>query len=129
MENLQGQCLCGRTIITVSQITRDVTVCHCSMCRKQAAGPMFYTDRVPDNQIHFNQKETVGVYPSSKEIERGFCNQCGTFLFFRNTKQQMTSMNPELFDEQISALNFEKEIYYDDKPDYYVFANETVKRP
>lgn len=127
MENLQGQCLCGKTTLTVARLGEEVTACHCSMCRKQAAGPIFYAEKTTIDQVDFNKDETISVYQSSQWGERGFCNQCGTFLYFRNQQDKHISLNPELFQELTEVSHFNKEIFYGDKPDYYEFANETIK--
>lgn len=127
MRDVHGSCLCGETKLTVNRLGNEITACHCSMCRKQTAGPIFYTEEVAFNQIHFNQEETISIFRSSEWAERGFCNQCGTFLFYRYQKEKQAYLNAELFEELTAEALFNEEIFYADKPDYYDFANETNK--
>ncbi len=45
MSNIDsGSCLCGKTHITVKNISKNVGACHCSMCRKWGGGPLMAVD-------------------------------------------------------------------------------------
>lgn len=127
MKQVKGTCLCGETIMTVTELRNHITACHCKMCRKQNASAAFFTEEVAAENLTFNQEDTISVYPSSEWAERGFCNRCGTFLFYRYRKEKQAHLNVELFDDWLKEAHFREQIFYGNKPDYYEFANTTEK--
>lgn len=127
MKNEQGKCLCGETIVKVEKQVKKVLACHCSMCRKQTAGPIFYAEAIQERAVHFLSDTHLSIYSSSKIAERAFCRKCGTFVYFKEKDKDFLHFNVELFDEAVDTLEFKEEIYYEDKPSYYTFANQTKK--
>ena len=57
-------------------------VCHCRMCQKAFGGYFAPLAGVPLGDFAWI-KGTPGVFQSSEAVERGFCRDCGTPLFFR----------------------------------------------
>ena len=118
----QGKCLCGAVRITVKTASNSVGACHCSMCRQWGGGPLMViecgTDVVIDGEAH------VSVFDSSPWAERAFCRECGSHLFYRlkSTGQHMVSIGLFEADER---LVFDHQVYIDEKPAFYSFANET----
>lgn len=121
---ISGRCLCGAISITVESAPDVVDACHCNMCRKWSGGPQFAIDC--GNSVSFEGTEHITVFQSSEWAERGFCAKCGTHLFYRLKKPNHYMMLPGIFDE-LADLKFIKEIFIDEKPDYYSFANDTEK--
>jgi hypothetical protein len=74
--------------------------------------------------VSFEGEEDISVFNSSAWADRGFCKQCGTHLFYRFKERQTYSLPAGLFDDD-SAFVFESQIFIDQKPSYYHFANET----
>jgi hypothetical protein len=68
----------------------------------------------------------LGVYQSSDWAERLFCKTCGANLFYRMRDGSMHSVNAGALDD-LSGLKFTTEIFIDEKPDYYDFAQPTKK--
>lgn len=68
--------------------------------------------------------EHVRTYASSEWAERGFCAQCGTHLFYRLAQGELYALPVGLFDEG-AAWPFELQIFVDQKPDNYRFADAT----
>ena len=64
------------------------------------------------------------MYRSSEWAERGFCHLCGSHLFYllQATRQHMVPVG--LFDA-CEGLEFDQQVFIDEKPAYYNFANET----
>jgi len=116
-----GRCLCGAITFTCSEV-HEVDACHCDMCRRWAGGPMFaarpkeisWTGAVP------------ATYRSSDWAERGFCATCGTSLFYKLVPTSEIFINPHAFDD-LSGLEFGLQVFVDEKPPFYDFANETKK--
>ena len=76
-----GQCLCGDVEIDARGLQTRVGVCHCGMCRNWGGGPFFSIQC--EGEISINNKNKVSIFNSSEWAERGFCNHCGTHLFYK----------------------------------------------
>lgn len=76
------------------------------------------------SEVSFGGEDSIAVYNSSKEAERGFCNSCGSNLFYRVKKDQHHYISPGLFDSQ-EPFTFERQIFIDKKPPFYKFENDT----
>ncbi|MCG8428980.1 MAG: GFA family protein [Chromatiales bacterium] len=118
----KGHCLCGAITINASTMDKNVGACHCGMCRRWSGGPLLAVDCGTD--VSFEGKENITVYNSSEWAERGFCNQCGSHLFYRLKENQQYIMPVGLFEDQ-SSFEFDHQVFIDNKPAYYHFGNET----
>lgn len=123
---MKGQCVCGATTFTVELKNHDVHACHCSICRRQTSGVIMTID-VEQGSLQFTQDEHLSIYNSSDWGERGFCNCCGTNLFWRTKDQSYCNINAFAFDQQPQDIKFDMEIFIDNKPEFYAFNNETKK--
>jgi hypothetical protein len=119
---LSGGCLCGAVRFTASPQNCEVGACHCGMCRKWTAGPFLVLDCA--DTLHFDDDANLGVYRSSEWAERGFCKRCGTPLFYRLIGKGMHFVSAEAFDDR-NGYVFTSQIFIDEKPSYYEFANRT----
>lgn len=117
-----GSCLCGETRFTARNVSKSVGVCHCGMCRKWGGGPLMAVDCGAG--VSFQGEENITVYDSSEWAQRGFCNKCGSHLFYRLKASGEYIMPAGLFDED-TTFAFENQIFIDQKPAFYCFANET----
>jgi hypothetical protein len=118
----KGSCLCGTTRISVKMSNKSIGACHCQMCRKWGGGPLLVIDCGSD--VEFASKENITIFNSSEWAERGFCKQCGTHLFYRLKANNQYFIPVGLF-EQPQDFVFDHQIFIDEKPAYYCFANET----
>jgi hypothetical protein len=117
-----GGCLCGAVRFTASPSGHDVGACHCSMCRRWSAGPFLVRDC--GTTLKVEDKTHLGAYRSSEWAERAFCKKCGTPLYYRLIEQNMFFVSAEAFDER-DGYEFASQIFMDEKPGYYDFANKT----
>ncbi|MEO1243951.1 MAG: GFA family protein [Pseudomonadota bacterium] len=122
MTERSGQCLCGAVTFKATPKSGDVGVCHCSMCRKHAAGPFFAIDC--GASLSFDDETNVGVYGSSDWAERGFCTKCGSTLFWRLKDKSINIVAVDTFDDP-GALKLDHEVFIDEKPGYYSFNEKT----
>ncbi len=76
------------------------------------------------DQIRFEGEDAVAAYASSGWAERGFCRHCGTHLFYRLKKERHYAVPVGLLDNR-DDLVMEQQIFIDEKPPYYAFANRT----
>lgn len=120
--NVNGSCLCGSVKITALAANPNIGVCHCSMCRKWAGGPLLTIDC--ESQVLFDGEEYISSYSSSDWAERGFCSQCGSNLFYR-LKQNNQYIVPVGLFEVKGAFRLDHQVFIDDKPTYYCFSNKT----
>lgn len=116
---MQGVCLCGNIRITASE-HGEINVCHCSMCRRWGGGPMLAVHCGPNVQVEGD----ATVYRSSDWAERGFCGTCGTHLFYHLLPADEYILPAGLFQPH-EAFVLTAQIFIDEKPDYYAFANDT----
>lgn len=125
MSNLitrNGACLCGKIKVTTKSMKTSVGACHCGMCRKWTGGPFMAVECGSD--VSFIGEEYITVYNSSDWAERGFCNHCGSHLFYRLKENNLYIMPVGIFDNLVGIV-FDHQVFIDDKPDYYDFANKT----
>lgn len=120
--NVTAKCLCGQIGITVKSLPTEAGVCHCTMCRAWSCGPFMAIDC--GTEVEFTGKDNIASFASSQWAERGFCNHCGTHLFYRLNQTGQYMMSAGLFDAQ-HTFNFDHQIFIEEKPDYYCFANDT----
>ena len=123
-ERFQARCLCGSVRFSAIAAERETGVCHCRMCQRWAAGPFFAV--ACGDSVDFESDDDLELYQSSDWAERGFCRKCGTSLFWkmRDKDDYQVSM---LAIEGDQKLAFTSEIFIDEKPDTYTFANDTKK--
>lgn len=121
-ENHCARCLCGAVRLKTGPFNGDMAACHCSMCRTWGGGPLMVVDC--GNDVEIDGTEHVAVYDSSKWAERGFCKRCGTHLFYRLKGNQQHQVPIGLFDDSPN-VHFGLQVFIDEKPTYYTFADET----
>ena len=119
---MTGGCLCGAVRFTAAPPNRDVGACHCGMCRKWTAGPFLALEC--GATVKLEDATNLGVYRSSDWAERCFCNKCGTALFYRLVGKDFHAVSAEAFDDR-TDFSFTSQIFIDEKPAYYDFANAT----
>jgi hypothetical protein len=121
-ERMTGSCLCGAVRFSAAPKTREVGACHCSMCRRWTTGPFLGLEC--GSTLEVADKSQLGVYRSSAWAERAFCKQCGTPLYYRLVDKNLYFASAEAFDDRAGFV-FASQIFIDEKPAYYEFANKT----
>ncbi|MHC6226594.1 GFA family protein [Pseudomonas sp. X10] len=116
-----GSCLCGAIKVSVSLENASVNACHCSMCRKWSGGPLLVVHST--QQVRYSGAEP-SVYDSSDWAQRGFCGQCGTHLFYRLKAGGFDAVPVGILDGDTDWV-FDLQVFVDEKPAYYCFANQT----
>ena len=66
----------------------------------------------------------MGSINPQNGAERGFCQQCGTHLFYRLKPKNQYYIPAGIFDRDRDFV-FDHQIFIDRKPEYYSFANKT----
>ena len=118
-----GSCMCGAVEVKANKLVTETGACHCSMCRNWCGGaPMFAVEC--EEEASFTGEEHITRYSSSDWAERGFCKQCGTNLFYYLKPANQYHFAAGLFPEA-ESFNFTYQIFIEEKPELYSFANET----
>jgi hypothetical protein len=121
LQEVTGGCYCGRVRYRASGVSRQVTECHCSQCRKQA-GHRYASTGAKTSDIEIDGAANITWYLASPEAERGFCSTCGSHLFWRRSTKDYTAILAASLDEP-SGFRIAKHIFVDDKGDYYDIAD------
>lgn len=118
---VEGKCLCGAVRFEVDEV-HEIDVCHCNMCRAWNGGPFVGADI--RGQVTFKSDETLTWYASSDWARRGFCSQCGSSLFYKlNDQDNFWSISAGALGLP-TGLEIGKEIFVDEKPDYYNISGD-----
>ena len=117
-----GRCLCGAVTITLTAQHRHVGICHCIMCRRWNGGPNMAIEIGKD--IEIAGKEHITAYRSSEWAERAFCKICGSNLYYRILETNDHAVCVGILDDP-AELTLTTEIFIDEKPGFYQFANDT----
>lgn len=75
----QGSCLCGRVSWRSAVEFGPATACHCIQCRK-TTGSYSIAAAIPDGALRI--EGTPKWFASSPGTRRGFCPDCGSYLFW-----------------------------------------------
>jgi hypothetical protein len=85
---ITGGCLCGRVRYEINSPPLSTALCHCRTCQKAVGAPHFAAFFVPTDALIITGefKEYASTADSGNTMYRGFCPNCGTALFGRNSK-------------------------------------------
>lgn len=121
---VNGSCLCGGVTFELIGPLRNSVACHCLQCRK-TSGHYVSATQVEAGHLKITQDDTLTWYRSSLPAERGFCNRCGSSLFWRHDDDNgATSVMSGTLDGD-TGITTEKHIFVADKGDYYTIADGT----
>ncbi len=117
-----GTCLCGAVRITAKVKSHRIGACHCSMCRRWGGGPFFAVEC--GSSVSLDGVEHISTFSSSEWAERGFCQVCGTHLFYRLKREGHYAIPVGLFDD-VDSWVLGEQIFIDQKPSFYSFKQKT----
>lgn len=123
-KKLTGYCLCGACEVIIRPAEDKMHACHCDMCRAWTGSSLIAVKVLPGD---LEAKGPVRTRATSAWAERGWCDDCGSSLFYRVTAsgpyQGVTHVATGLF-KNAGGLMLASEIYTDYRPDGYAFAGE-----
>jgi hypothetical protein len=123
---LSGHCLCQKVLISIPKVSEIVTACHCKMCQRFFGSSVLYLDGLKSEEFAIFG-ESIKVYQSSAWAERAFCDNCGSSLYYHSLEDDDFYYFPVGLFDDLSQAVLKNEIFYDCKPDFYHFAEKTVK--
>lgn len=129
MGDKTGQCMCGAVKFTLRDVQTEFGGCHCKMCQRWA-GSALLAITVPPETVTFDGVENVKTFQSSDWAERGWCNICGSALWYRVTSpgphHGSYHMPVGLLDDP-SGMTLTSEIFVDEKSPAFSYAGDTKK--
>lgn len=120
----RGSCLCGAVSFEVEGSLPPPDACHCTKCRKHS-GHVFASTDVKRAALTVRGGEHVRWYRSSEKVRRGFCETCGSSLFFDpldQAKHDWIGVAMGAFDGP-TETGLKIHIFVGDKGDYYEIAD------
>ncbi len=118
----RGTCLCGAVCVTAKTKGNGIGACHCTMCQKWGGGTLLAVECESD--VDLAGAEHVSTFSSSEWAERGFCQKCGTHLFYRLKQEGHYAIPVGLFDGG-DEWKLAEQIFIDQKRSFYSFAEKT----
>ncbi|MGB3336793.1 MAG: GFA family protein [Devosia sp.] len=108
--SVSGGCQCGAVRYHTEQMLDNSHICHCRMCQK-AVGNIFAALVAAPRQAIVWTRGTPARFRSSEHVDRGYCRDCGTPLFYDDTTGDRVNFtigsldHPELFPPHANTGN------------------------
>ena len=122
-QKIEGHCLCGAVTVRAEIEEQSLRACHCNMCRRHTSG-MFVSVAIVPNSL-----KVIGPaksYRSSDWAERGFCEICGSTLWYGTVADGARHPSAGLFHDAAGG-KMEIEFFADMCPHGYALAGEHRK--
>ncbi|MEP5155452.1 GFA family protein [Planktotalea sp.] len=118
-----GSCLCSGVEYELLGELRPSVACHCDQCRK-TSGHYVSATQVGAGALKITKDETLAWYQSSPEAKRGFCNRCGSSLFWQHDGDNgaVSVMSGTI--DGVTGIDTAKHIFTAFKGDYYDIADD-----
>ena len=86
MTDMTGKCLCGAVRFAITPPTLFFAHCHCRWCREAHGAAFVSWVGCAEGRFRYRTGSAEPRwYQSSVQSRRGFCETCGTTLFFTST--------------------------------------------
>lgn len=114
---ITGGCACGGVRYEVNGKLRDIIACHCEQCRRTSG---HFVAATACRRAHFRltMQDTLQWYCAKPDYRRGFCNRCGSSLFFEAISGERVSIAAGTLDCN-QGLRVAAHIYTSEAGDYY----------
>lgn len=84
---LAGGCQCGAVRYQTKTLIDNAHICHCRMCQKAVGN--YFAALVSTPKLHLTwTRGEAARFRSSASVDRGFCGNCGTPLFYDDVKSE-----------------------------------------
>lgn len=81
--DVSGGCQCGAVRYHATEMLDNPHICHCRMCQKAVGNAFAALVAAPRTVVTWT-RGAPARFRSSAHVDRGFCAQCGTPLFYEN---------------------------------------------
>src|SRR5918994_5876086 len=121
-----GGCLCGAVRYEVRGSLRPVVDCHCTMCRRTSGHFAAFTATLLEN-LFLIESEGLRWYRSSASARRGYCEICGSNLFWEPASGDRVSIAAGTLDLP-TGLETVVHVFVEDAGDYYEIGDGLPQR-
>lgn len=122
-QSISGSCMCGAVQVSANVVKPALRACHCEMCRKQTSS-MFMSLQTDQDSIVI--EGSLAVYRSSDWAERGFCQTCGSTIFYSTVEDGARHLAAGLF-ERAADAPMKIEFFADNCPSAYALTGDQKK--
>lgn len=120
---IEGQCMCGAVTVTARIDKPVIRACHCDMCRRHTSSMFMSLVTVPGSETVEGPAKT---FDSSEWAQRGFCEVCGSTLWYGLRHDGSRNLAAGLFDNAGGAP-LKLEFFADMCPQGYALAGRHRK--
>jgi hypothetical protein len=96
-EVMTGGCQCGAVRYHAVPMVDNAHICHCRMCQKSVGNFFAALVGAPRKTFAWTRGEPA-AFRSSEHVDRGYCRDCGTPLFFRREGSDYITLTIGSFD-------------------------------
>ncbi len=121
--HIEGQCLCGAVTVQAKLDKPIMRACHCDMCRRHTSSMFMSVANDPGSVVVEGPAKS---FQSSDWAERGFCEVCGSTLWYGTSADGAKHLAAGLFDNAAGA-DIKIEFFADMCPDGYGLSGEHRK--
>ncbi|MEM8693745.1 MAG: GFA family protein [Pseudomonadota bacterium] len=122
--------MCGAVRFVARNVPSTFSICHCPSCRRWTGSALFEVS-VKTEDLTWTGDAHIMTRATSDWAERAWCQDCGTNLYFRQTKQDKwfggTDLPLGLFDDP-NGFVLTHEIFTDHAPDGICIKDQGQKR-
>jgi len=124
---ISGGCACGGVRYEVNGTLRPIIACHCEQCRRTSG---HFVAATACRRAYFSLTEQSGLrwYSAVPGYRRGFCEVCGSSLFFEETGKERISIAAGSLDAP-QGLHIAAHIFTSEAGDYYAIDPQTPSSP
>ena len=123
----EGGCECGAVRYAVNGPMRKVVYCHCKQCQR-TSGLYVAATACATEDFHLINETGLRWYQSSDIADRGFCEVCGSSLFYRASHGKHISIMTGTLDVP-TGLNSREHIFVEFAGDYYTIDDGLPQYP
>lgn len=85
MQQVKGQCYCGKVKFAIDMPADSVIACHCNMCRQLSGNDFSTWVSVLKEKFHILEGESnLKVFNITDHSRSYFCEHCGTRVMFED---------------------------------------------
>ena len=107
--------MCGAVTVTATRADPVIRACHCDMCRRWTSSMFMSVPTEPGSVVVTGPAK---VFRSSDWAERGFCETCGSALWYATVHDDHKNLAAGLFDNG-AGNTLALEFFSDLKPQGY----------
>lgn len=78
---IEGGCLCGKVRFEFNGEISEISMCHCSQCRKAQGSAFVPVSPINSSKITFEGREHIKEFQTTEKKVRAFCKNCGSPLY------------------------------------------------